>query len=80
LLFTMPRCAYDVKNNKVQDEQTVFIKPDNMPALNEETVKKTGVSQKEIDEKGVSFSEAIQKVSPIRAISASSLSSFSRPF
>jgi exonuclease I len=44
-------------------DETVFVKPTNTAKLNEETTMITGVTQEDIDQKGVTFEEAIKKVS-----------------
>ncbi|MBI4132672.1 MAG: hypothetical protein HY473_01045 [Candidatus Sungbacteria bacterium] len=41
------------------DALTIFAKPEKNPALSEYFIQLTGITQKEVDEKGMSFAEAI---------------------
>lgn len=45
------------------EKVSMLIKPTNMPSLNEETVVATGITQQELNEKGVPLAEAMIKVS-----------------
>ena len=44
------RCVYNIKESKVFTDKTLFIRPTNIKAINEETEKKTGVSQRFIED------------------------------
>jgi len=56
------RKTYDVKLKQVIVSETLIIKPSNMAKLNQETMTKTGLTDQIIEERGISFQEAITKV------------------
>ncbi|CDW73355.1 UNKNOWN [Stylonychia lemnae] len=55
------RKTYDVKFKQILATETHVIKPTNMQKLKIETITKTGLSDQIIEEKGISFQEAITK-------------------
>lgn len=59
----MCRQLYEAKKGVVIEKVSMLIKPTNMPSLNEETVTATGITQQELNEKGVPLAEAMIKVS-----------------